>query len=204
MNFMKSLKRAALLMLAVVFTNASIVLANDAEGSDATVSVRQIKSEQKKAVIRITSLSAKQPVVLRIKDKKGSVLHKKAIKQSEDYTKKYDFSDLPGGEYIVELSTRDGVISKSFVLTDGHTNPKYFKPVVQVAPGMIKVAFVNRISSPVSLKLYDQAGRMIYEERVLSQAIFSKGFNVSRIKAGLYSLTILGDHYVYSKSIRVK
>lgn len=201
---MKNLKRMALLVLAVVMANASIVLANDAEGPDAEVSVRQIQSEQKKAIIRITNVSSDEPAVLRIKDTQGYVLHREVISQSEAYAKKYDFSNLPSGDYLVELSTSDGIIKESFELEAGRTNPRYFKPAVQVEPGLIKVAFINRISSPVSLKLYDERGEVLYEETVPSQEKFAKGLNISKLNAGQYSLAVLGDNYVYSKSIQVK
>lgn len=201
---MKSLKKVALLVLAVVLTNTSIVLASGTDGSDTKVNVRQFKSEQKKALITITNLSEDHRAVLRIKDKRGHVLHREVISQSEVYARRYDFSKLPSGEYIVELRTNEGVIKEAFAIEAGKTNLLYFKPAVQLEPDLIKVAFMNRIDSPVSLKLYDQTGRVLYEEKVPSQEKFSKSLNTSKLKAGQYSLAILGDNYVYSRSIQVK
>ncbi len=199
---MKTLRKKALLFLAVIMTSTGVVLA--AEGSDANVSVRQIKSEQKKAVIRVTNLAEGSTAILRIKDTQGHVLHREAIRQSDAYMKKYDFSSLPSGEYMVELRTEEGTITESFDLKSGKAQSQYFKPAVQVAPGMIKVAFVNRIASPVSLKLYDRHGEVLYQETVSSQETFSKGLNVSKLSAGQYSLSIQGSDYVYSKSIEVQ
>lgn len=201
---MKNLKKVALLVLAVVLTNASIASANDAVDPDAKVSVKQIKSEQKKALIRITNLSDDKPAILRIKDKQGNVLHKEVVDQSKVYAKKYDFSELPNGEYVVELKTTEGVIKETFALEAGKTNSMYFKPAVQVEPGLIKVAFINRIDTPVSLKLYDERGEVLYEEMVPSQEKFAKGLNVSKLHAGQYSLAVSGSNYVYSRSIQVK
>ncbi len=199
---MNTLKMKALLFLSVIMTSTGVVLA--AEGSDATVSIRQIKSEQKKAIIRVTNLAEGSTAILKIKDTQGHVLHREAIQQSDAYMKKYDFSSLPSGEYLVELSTKGGTITESFDLTSGKAESQYFKPAVQVEPGMIKVAFVNRIASPVSLKLYDRRGDVLYQETVSSQETFSKGLNVSKLMPGQYSLAIQGNNYVYSKSIDVK
>ncbi len=200
---MKTLRRTALVLLAVIMANASIVVADDVD-LDANLSVRHIKSEQKKALIRITNLSEGQSAILRIKDKQGHVLYREVIKQSQAFAKKYDFSELPSGEYLVEVKTPEGTMTESFALESGQANPMYFKPAVQVEPGLIKVAFINRIASPVSLKLYDNRGELVYTETVPSQEKFAKGLNVSKLSAGQYSLSLLGDNYVYSKSIQVK
>lgn len=201
---MKTLRRTALLLLTVVMTNVSIVLAYEADSTVARVSVRQINAEQKKALIRISNLPVDESVVLRIKDKQGYVLHREVVDQREVYAKKYDFSELPNGEYIVEVKTGNGIITESFALAAGKANAVYFKPAIQLGPGLIKVAFMNRIDSPVSLRLYDEGGEVLYEEMVSSQEIFVKGLNVSQLKAGQYTLSVLGDNYVYTKSLHVK
>lgn len=204
MKFMESLKKVALLILAVVLTSAGTVSANDADESDIQVSVRHFKHAQRKALITITNLAEDQRAVLRIKNKRGDVLHREVINQKEVYARRYDFSKLPNGEYTVEVRTSEGVIKEAFALKSGKANPLYFKPAIQLEPDLIKVAFMNRISSPVSLKLYDHSGRVLYEESVPSQGKFAKSLDTSRLRAGLYSLSILGDNYVYSKSIQVK
>lgn len=206
---MKNLKKTMLVLLAVVMTNASVVLADnskdgDAKESDAKVSVKQIDAKSKKAVIRITNLTSEGNAILRIKDTKGYVLHKEVIRQNDAYAKRYDLSSLPNGEYLVELKTKQGTIQEKLSLKAGETKAMYFKPAIQVEPGMVKVAFMNRIEAPVSLKLYNDRGNVLYEESVASQETYSKGLNVSKLDAGQYSLAILGDNYVYSRSIEVK
>lgn len=201
---MKTLKRTAFLLIAVAISNVSIGIAHEADSTEASVSVKQIKSEQKKALIRITNLSADKSAVFNIKDKLGYSLHRETIGQHEVHVKKYDFSNLPDGEYIVELKTGNGVITESFLLEAGKANPMYFKPAIQVEPGLIKVAFMNRIDTPVSLKLYDARGEVLYEEKVSSQQTYTKGLDVSKLKAGQYSLSVLGHNYVYSKNIQIK
>lgn len=95
---MRSLRRIALLFLMVIISSTSIVSAHDAADPDTIISVRQVRSEEKKAFIRITHLSGDKPAVLRIRDKQGYVLHREVIKQREAYVRKCDFSQLPSGE----------------------------------------------------------------------------------------------------------
>lgn len=196
---MKIFRRTLLLTLAVVVAQVSFIFANDAE-----INVKKIKSEQKAAVIRIINLSSDTPAVLRIKDQQGNVLHREVVDQCDVYAKKYDFSNIPNGEYFVELKTEEGVTSESILLEAGKANARYFKPAVEVEPGLVKVAFINRIDTPVSLKLYNEGGRAVYEEIEPSEEKFAKGLDLTQLNAGQYSLTILGDDYVYSRTINIQ
>lgn len=195
---MKTMKFAILTMAALFTVNTAILAADDA---DALISVRQ--SSEKKAFIRVTNLSDQASAVLRIKDMQGVTLHREVI-ASQSYMKKYDFSNLPSGEYEVEVKTKNGVSKEIFQISAGKSNAVYFKPAIQVEPDMVKVAFMNRVASPVSLKLYNKDGKVLYEEKVASQETYSKGLNVAKLLPGQYSLAIVGDNYTYTRSLDLK
>lgn len=197
---MKTMKIAILAMAALFTVNTATLAADEV---DALISVRQVKSSEKKAFIRVTNLSNEASAVLRIKDMDGKTLHREVI-ADQSYMKKYDFSNLPSGEYEVEVRTKNGVSKEVFQISAGQTNAVYFKPAIQVEPEMVKVAFLNRVDTPVSLKLYNQDGKVLYEESVASQATYSKGLNVAKLLPGQYSLAIVGDNYTYSRSIDLK
>lgn len=199
-RIMKTMKIAILAMAALFTVNTATLAADEV---DALISVRQVKSSEKKAFIRVTNLSNEASAVLRIKDMDGKTLHREVI-ADQSYMKKYDFSNLPSGEYEVEVRTKNGISKEVFQISAGQTNAVYFKPAIQVEPEMVKVAFLNRVDSPVSLKLYNQDGKVLYEESVASQATYSKGLNVAKLLPGQYSVAIVGDNYTYSRSIDLK
>ncbi len=200
---MKTLRRTALLLLMVGLSTFSPLLANDADRTGAQICVRQLKAQDKKAFIRISNLPEKKSAILRIKDSQGYTLHREVVNQGLVYAKRFDFSGLPDGEYIVELRTDNGIITESFVLEARQTTSLYFKPAIQQVDDLLKVTFLNSIDSPVSLKLYDEKGEVLYEETVYAQESFAKGIDMSKLKAGQYSLTLLGLEYVYAKSIQI-
>ncbi|MDF9800361.1 hypothetical protein OKW21_005624 [Catalinimonas alkaloidigena] len=200
MKTVKTMKIAILAMAALFTVNTATLAADEV---DALISVRQVESSQKKAFIRVTNLSNEASAVLRIKDMDGNTLHREVI-ADQSYMKKYDFSSMPSGEYEVEVRTKNGVSKEIFQISAGQTNAVYFKPAIQVEPEMVKVAFLNRVESPVSLKLYNQDGKVLYEESVASQETYSKGLNVAKLLPGRYSLAIVGANYTYSKSIDLK
>ena len=198
---MKTVKNTVMAMAAFLLLVGNVLAADD---SDTKISVRSLQSESKKALIRVVNAQSVEQAVLRIKDQQGRVLHREVLKGEDAYMKKYDFSSLPTGEYVVEVRTSAGVTEETFSLNEGQTQAVYFKPAIKVEPQKVSVVFQNRINSPVSLKLFDARGRVLYEEQVASQEKFAKGLDLSKLNGGQYSLSILGDNYVYTRSIDVK
>lgn len=188
-------------MAALLLVVGSVLAAGD---TDTKISVRSLENESKKALIRVASASSVDQAILRIKDRVGRVLYREVLTGEEAYMKKYDFSRLPSGEYVVEVRTKTGVTEEAFSLNEGAANVVYFKPAIKIESQKVSVVFQNRINSPVSLKLFDERGRVLYEEQVASQEKFAKGLNLSKLNQGQYSLAILGKNYVYTKSIDLK
>ncbi|MEM9829408.1 MAG: hypothetical protein AAF944_02155 [Bacteroidota bacterium] len=179
----------------------SVIAASD---NDTKISVRSLENESKKALIRVAGANSIDQATLRIKDHVGRVLYREVLNGEDAYMKKYDFSRLPDGEYVVEVRTKNGITEEAFSLNEGASEAVYFKPAIKVEPQKVSVIFQNQISSSVSLKLFDERGRVLYEEVVPSQEKFAKGLNLSKLSRGQYSLAILGDNYVYTKSIDLK
>ncbi len=194
---MKKLTNQVLVAIALLLMSGSVI-AGDA---DPAISIRKSQGE-KQTLVRVANLTAGS-AVLRLKDAQGRVLHRESIKGST-YMKKYNLASLPEGEYTVEVRSAEGVSQETFILNEGTTQSVYFKPAVQIDEETVKVMFKNSIASPVSLKLYDRFGDVLYQETVACQEQYAKGLDLSKLAAGQYSLSLTGDNYVYSKSIALK
>ena len=193
---MKKLKTQMLAVAALLLMYTSAVAADD-------TAIRIKKSEdQKQTLVRVYNLS-EGTAVLRLKDERGRTLHRENI-TGYTYMKKYNMASLPSGEYTIEVTSDEGISQETFTLNSGVASPVYFKPAVQVQDEIVSIMFKNSVASPVSLKLHDRFGRVLYQEVVGTQKEFSKGLNLSKLNAGEYSLSITGDDYVYSKSIALK
>ena len=194
---MKKLTNQILVAIALLLVSGSVI-AGDA---DPTISVRKAQGE-KQTLVRVANLTTGS-AVLRLKDAQGRVLHREAIK-GDSYMKKYNLASLPSGEYTIEVRSDEGISQETFMLNSGTAQAVYFKPAVQIDQAVVKVMFKNSIASPVSLKLYDRYGEVLYQETVACQEQYAKGLNLSKLSAGRYSLSLTGDNYVYSKSIALK
>ncbi len=194
---MKKVTNQILLAIALLLTGTTAI----AGDSDPDISIRKSQGE-KQTLVRVANLTTGS-AVLRLKDAQGRVLHREAIKGNA-YMKKYNLASLPEGEYIIEVRSSEGVSQEAFTLSAGATQAVYFKPAVQIDQETVKVMFKNSIASPVSLKLYDRYGEVLYQETVACQENYAKGLNLSKLGSGRYSLSLTGDNYVYSKSIALK
>lgn len=188
-----------LTMFALLMVHTAIFAAED-EGIN--IRVRKVKSSEKVAFIRVRYLSEQTSATLRIKDRRGVTLHREELRDGL-YMKKYDFSSLPVGKYTVEVRTKEGVTKEPFQILS-RRQAIYFKPGVQVESDMVKLAFMNKVDTPVYVRLYDRHGKVMYEEKVASQEMYAKGLNVSKLLRGQYSLSIVGDNYTYARSIELK
>ena len=204
MKFMKSLKTIALLLLIAVIGHVSVALAHDTKGSDAKVYVRQIKTEQKQVIIAITHMTTDKASIMKIKDKKGAILHEEVIRHHQDYAGKYDLSDLPDGHYSVEVKTPEGIVSEDFNLVGSSANATAFSPTVQIQSKKIRVVFYNPIASPVIVTLFDHVGKAVYQEEIPSQQSFGKILNVSLLKTQNYTLAVAGSDYYFSQDLQVR
>lgn len=198
---MKKFVLVALLLVAM--TQVSMAEVKDPGKIEAQLKITSSASNQKKATIQISNLTEGQKTFLRIKDKKGRLLHAETIHGQSSFAKTYDFSTLREKEYLVEVRTKEGRTAQTFYIEEKE-DALYFKPVVKTEADMIKVVFQNPLNAPLSLQLYNEEGQVIYKTKVLSQQVFATGLDVSHLKNKQYSLKIRGENYSYSKNISMR
>ena len=198
---MKTLKLTILLVVALLHGSSSF--ANDNDGKATKVVIAQSMSGEKKATIRIDNLVEEQKTLMKIKDELGRVLHSEVIHQAPTFVRTYDFSNVKGKNYTVEVLNKDGKAKKSFEIQPS-VNQVYFKPVVRTEEGMIKVVFKNPLETPVSIYLYDDRDRLIYETKVASNEIYAHGLDVSDLINRAYELTLLSENYAYTKKVNTR
>lgn len=194
-------KLTLIILLVIAITNANHVFAAKPKAEKASIQITAMQTSQKKVSIRVINPAGNQNAILKIKDEKGRQLHAETIHHRALFIRAYDFSEIPGEKYIVEVRTKAGTSSQTFNVEDKPAQATYFKPVVKSEPGLIKVVFKNPLSAPIFLNLHDQDGEIVYHTKVPSQEVFSAGLNVSHFANQPYSLRLWSSNYSYAKSI---
>ena len=192
---------ALTLLIAISALQGSPTFAS--EDSDLEVAIVRTGANERKAVIRIDNLPEDQRSLLKIKNKRGYILHSEVIHQTPVFVRSYDFSNMEDDTYLVEVINKEGTAKKKFDISP-ERDQIYFKPVVKNEEGVIKVVFKNPLNNPVKIFLYDTHDHLIYKTIVNAQEVYAQGLDVSHLNDGDYELTLASKGYSYTKHIAVK
>ncbi len=191
------------ILFAVSLFSGSTTFANDNDGEETKLVIAQSVSDERKATIRVDNLTKEHKSQLKIKDEQGCVLHSEVIYEAPTFVRSYDFSEVKGNTYTVEIISKAGKTKKTFDINPS-ADVIYFKPVIRTEAGVIKVVFKNPLKTPVSFKLYDRYNQMIYESKVASQEVYAQGLDVSHLSRGKYELSFVSDGYAYAESVNTR
>ncbi len=196
---MKKLTRKGLIALAL---SASLMgFAND------------LKTTSKEKESNVTSLNfakVSQGSMLFIKDDKGLVLYKESIVTSGAYSKGFDLTSLPNGEYFFELDSELEVVVIPFDVEGSVVNFKkeekntIFKPVIRVKDDIVYVSRTSYEEAPLEYKIYfAQNSDVILSEKFENESVVERIYDFSQAEKGEYLFVFKSNGRRYVKSIKI-
>ncbi len=111
----------------------------------------------------VTSMSFKKVKLgskLSIKDRDGIVLYNESIVKTGDYSKGFDLTTLPNGDYYFELDSELEIVIIPFNVVSNQVEFKkeekstIFKPLVRIKDNIVFVSRVSYEKSPIEFKIY--------------------------------------------------
>ncbi|RED48856.1 hypothetical protein [Seonamhaeicola aphaedonensis] len=153
----------------------------------------------------LTFKNVKQGNLLTIKDANGLTLYKELIEKSGVYSKGFDFTALPDGNYFFELEKDVEIKTIPFsVLSNKVTFNKeletlYHKPVAIVKKDMLYISKVASDYEPLTVSLYGKdSGELLYTETITNTCVIEKAY---KLKAGNYRLVLNSNNKYFTKFI---
>jgi hypothetical protein len=197
-----------LFTLLVVMVTATVNV-KASEGGTGSVSFEPV-AKSKKAIVSIQKPMDENPVV-RVRDAAGKLLHEKVFKDSDKVKRLYDFTFLGNGKYTMEVKLNGEWVTRSFSV-DGHelhvenseNGTDKNSPVFYMKGDVLHVAYLNPRKAPVTVKLYDVSGDLIYQDRFDGDFGFQKRFDLSKLRSGSHMAVLSTTYNTYSESIRVR
>ena len=172
--------------------------------------VNMTSKEKERIVTNLHLDNVKQGSVLTIIDRNGLVLYNEAIKKSGDYSKGFDLTTLPDGEYFFELDSDLKIIIIPFnvksneVIFDKEAEKLIYKPVVRAKDHMVYVSKVALDESPLSYKIYFADNRdLVYSEKFEASDDMNKVYDFSASKKGSYLFVFESNGRRYTKVIKI-
>ena len=166
--------------------------------------------KEKEKVTNLNFKNVKLGSMLTIKDNKGLVLYKESIVKSGQYSKGFDLTALPNGDYYFELDTDFEIVVIPFDVVSNQVNFRkdekstIFKPFVRVKDNMVYVSRVSYIESPLEYKIYySKNNDLVLSEKFENEKQVNKIYDFSGSKEGDYLFVFKFEGRRYSKKIKI-
>ncbi|MCF8274548.1 MAG: hypothetical protein K9I95_12020 [Flavobacteriaceae bacterium] len=191
---MKKVINRSIIMVAM----CTALLSNAHEGSSF------IPKKEKEIVKTIVTINdVKEGQSLTIKDLNGLILYKELIKESGLYSKAFDLTELPNGDYMFELekdleikSIPFNVISnKVTFFKDKETS--IYKPYVIMKGHYIYVNKLALQGEPLDIKIYYDGNELIYSEVIKDVKTIGKAYKLLKFATSDYKVVLTSNNRTY-------
>ncbi len=172
-----------------------------------------LKKPVKEKEPKVTSLSfakVSKGSMLLIKDLNGIVLYKEAIQKTGEYSKGFDLTSLPNGEYFFELDTELEIVVIPFDVKSSEVNFRkedkttIFKPMVRVKEDKVFVSRTSFEGAPMEFKiLYALNSDVVLSEKFEDEPFVERVYDFSGSKKGEYLFVFRSNGRKYVKSVKI-
>ena len=165
--------------------------------------------ERTKNVTNVTFENVKQGSLLIIKDSNELILYKEFVKKPGTYSKGFDLTALPDGEYYFELDKQVVIIVRPFKVKAKSVEfikdeqYKIFKPVVYVRGDYAYISRMSLVKEPIQINVYDEEDSLIYSEKIEEAKSLKRIYNFSKSEEGNYTIVFKSEGRTFKNSIKI-
>lgn len=173
-------KTLSVLLVLMVFS--SVVFARRLDNPGATPSA---------AVVKIGSTfklyykgSQQADVKVSILDAGNRLVFSETIKDVDGFVRPYNFENLPEGDYTIKISDKNGRQIEKITYRQEKTEALSHLLKVAGTDAKYLLTVANRGESDVTVRIYDNANKMIYSQKEKVSSDFAKVYNLEGIGGG--------------------
>ena len=196
---MKKLTRKGLIIIAVMVS--TLAYAND---------LREPVKEKEPNVTNLNLARVRQGSMLFIKDLQGLILYKEAIANTGSYSKGFDLTSLPNGEYFFELDTEMEIVVIPFEVRASEVEFKkeekstIFKPVIRVKDDIVLMSRTSFDGTPLHCKIYyAENSDLVLSEKFENDQVVERVYDFSTAKRGNYVFVFHSNGRKYTKTVKI-
>lgn len=196
---MKNLARKSLVAVGLMMSLSTLANDNELAIKEKETNVTSIRFEN---VIQGSSLT--------IKDENGLVLYNESIEQSGDYTKGFDLSSLPNGDYFFELNSELKLVVIPFnvdaseVVLEKGSEESIYKPAVITKEDMVYVSRTAIDETPLSCKIYYADNYdLVHTAKFEEMEEVNKTYDFSTAKKGNYVFVFESKGRKFTKNVKI-
>jgi hypothetical protein len=127
---------------------------------------------------------------------------------TNEFKKRYDFSELEDGTYWYSVKIDDEKVVKQLVIEDGIVNVvdvrKTLDPYFVQKDGMLKMSFLNFQQEEVKLYVYGPDSELVTEAKLGNDFTINRAIDISELQKGEYDVVIAHNDDVYEHTFSVE
>ena len=196
---MKNLTKKSLLLL-VLFASMMTYANNE---------INTVKERESKVTI-VSFKKLKLGSKLSIKDVNGIVLYKESIIKAGDYSKGFDLTSLPNGDYVFELDTELKITIIPFNVVSNQVAFKkeekstVYKPFVRVKDARVYVSRLSFEQDPIEYKIYfEDNNELVLSEKFEKESQLKRIYDFSTSEKGNYVFVFKSNGRTFTKTIKI-
>lgn len=154
----------------------------------------------------ITLHNVKQGNQLLIKDSHGIIIYKEEIKNAGTYSKGFDLTALPDGNYVFELEKDVEIKSIPFKINANtvilnNNEPTIFKPIITSKNNYLYLTKLALNNEPLHVKIYNEEDELLYSEKIENTKTIEKAYKL--IAPGTYKIVLASNGRTYYQNIKL-
>ena len=167
-----------------------------------------VKNDAKKTVLTLRNV--KEGNQLSIIDNNGITLYKENIERNGVYTKGFDLTSLPDGEYIFELekdlqiNTIPFTVTSNNVLFSKEEGKTIFKPYARVKGDNLFITKLALNKEPLKIDIYflnANETKLMYSEEIRDTKNIQKAYKLSGLNKGTYQVVLKTEGRIFTENI---
>ena len=203
------MKKFLILVLVIVASVANSVLVNAlpieriVTLSGSTVKI--FADQNTRAVtVSITNIQ-NGDVKVSLENVQGQVFYEEAVSKTPRYSKKLMLSQLENGAYRLVVIRNFSKTVQPFAITDNGVTmnaadlKEKLLPVVHQKGNSVDVSYLSEVLTDVSVRIYDNEGKLVFEDTKPNVTQFAKRFDLTKLSGGAYVMEVrAGDETQYT------
>jgi hypothetical protein len=170
-------KTLSVLVVLMVFSSVVFARRLDNPGASSSAAVVKIGSTFK----LYYKGSEEADVKISIRNGSNDVVYSETLKNVEGFVRPYNFSKLPEGEYTIQISDKFGRQIEKITYKQEKTEALAHLLKVAGTEAKYLLTVSNRGESDVTVKIYDGANNVIYNQTEIVSSDFARIYNLGRI-----------------------
>lgn len=171
-------------------------------------SLFNIKNDAKRTAL--TLYNVKQGNLISVIDTNGVILFKELIQKSGTYTKEFDLTTLPDGNYIFELDKGLEISSIPFnvnsnsVFFEKEKEKTVFKPIARIKNNLVYISKLSLKKEPLKINIYfdgTEGYELVFSEKIENTKTIERVYKLDGLPKGSYKIIFLSEGRQFTEII---